>query len=66
MPRSTRQWAQRKLEYASGNLETAIGHLEEIEKLYRPQHPEIADDILLLQHIIAESHTLTAKIRSSF
>jgi len=46
MPRNTREWAQRKIDMACGNLETMQGHLREYIDTYADEHPELATPAL--------------------
>lgn len=41
MPRSTRQWAQRKLDEARNNLDWSATHLKAVYDVYTKDHPEI-------------------------
>ncbi len=45
MPRNTREWAHRKLDMVTGNLETGQCHCLEIIDKYIDQHPEIASPL---------------------
>ena len=40
MPRSTREWIKRKIEYAAHDIEVAQNHLVEAGQLYKDSHPE--------------------------
>lgn len=42
MPRNTREWAQRKIDSASNNIDWAGKHINEVMEVYKEQHPEIA------------------------
>lgn len=42
MPRTTREWARRKLDMAVNNLEWVDRHLLEVIDVYLEAHPEIA------------------------
>ena len=55
MPHNTRGWAKRKILMASGNLDIAGQHLEEVRLVYEKQHPEISVSITRLQEIIANT-----------
>ena len=46
MPRSTREWAKRKLGEAVQSLDWAVYHLCEVGKRYDELHPEISNPIL--------------------
>ncbi len=66
MPRSTREWAQRKLEESNGNLDWAIGHLGEVAERYEEAHPEISGPIMEIIAVIVELQNATIKIRGTF
>ncbi len=51
MPRSTREWAIRKMDMSEGNLNWAISHLVEVCETYADDHPEIA--VPMLEYINA-------------
>lgn len=42
MPRTTREWARRKLDMALNNLDWVDRHLLEVVDVYLEAHPEIA------------------------
>lgn len=66
MPRNTREWAHRKLDQVNGNLDWALYHLEEIDKVYREQHPEIAEAVTLGQALIVQCQELLKKLAQTF
>ncbi len=66
MPRSTREWAQRKLEESNGNLDWAIGHLGEVAERYEEAHSEISGPIMEIIAVIVELQNATIKIRGTF
>jgi len=47
MPRSTREWALRKLDSSYNNIKWCQQHLMEVCDRYLDQHPEISKDLLL-------------------
>lgn len=66
MPRSTREWALRKLKEAIDNLSWSGYHINEVAEKYQDAHPEIAEplgDILTALSMLMETIT---KIRGSF
>ena len=66
MPRSTREWAKRKLAEAVQSLDWTVYHLAEVGKRYDEQHPEISDP--LLEGVLAceELQKYIEKIASTF
>jgi len=46
MPRSTREWALRKLSASQNNIDWCIKHLAEVTTKYSDAHPKIADSLL--------------------
>ena len=66
MPRSTREWAQRKLEEAIGNIEWAKQHLAEVGEKYDEQHPEVSGPILVTLETLLKVVEFIGKIRESF
>lgn len=66
MPRSTREWALRKIEMAEGNLETAIAHLEEVRERYAKPQPLIADHLQQMQFASLEVRNTLERLRGSF
>lgn len=66
MPRSTREWALRKLTEAHENLNWCGFHLNEVYQKYNPTHPEIGqpiEDIMTVVNMLMEG---IVKIRKSF
>jgi len=63
MPRTTREWAMRKLEMAAKNLETARGHIAEVIEKYVDQQPGIASNMITLFDMIQMQEELIRKIR---
>jgi len=52
MPRTTREWAKRKLTQVQGNIEWAGAHLKEVTDVYDEQHPEITEPIKILNELL--------------
>ena len=63
MPRNTRQWARRKIEMATNNLDTAGQHLFTVAEIYRKAHPEISDTIELCLESLTLNIQLIDKLR---
>ena len=66
MPRNTREWAHRKLKEGQGNLNWTLFHLNEVEEKYRPQHPEIADQIIQIMELVSITDTAITELGKSF
>ncbi|MBA7702417.1 hypothetical protein ES703_111184 [subsurface metagenome] len=64
MPRSTREWAQRKLDAASNNIKWSQQHLREVCERYLDQHPEISTDLLLTIEISTQLQNAITYTRS--
>lgn len=65
MPRTTRQWAQRKLEESMNNLDWAATHLKHMADVYQPMHPEISEALTTIIDLLAEAHNAVHTIRRS-
>ena len=66
MPRSTREWAHRKIDEAIQNLNWAGTHTNEVSERYRTDHPEISNNLDHVLSILAMSQDLLKKIGGSF
>lgn len=66
MPRSTREWALRKLKEAIDNIVWCGYHLDEVAQKYEEQHPEIATPLWELTVVLEEIIRSITKIRGSF
>ena len=45
MPKSTRDWAQRELRAAVGNIEWALDKLAKVVHTYHADHPEVSEPL---------------------
>lgn len=63
MPRNTREWAMRKVDMASGNLEVSRRHLTEVIETYIDPHPEVAHPLVVAFEAIQEIEALLRKAR---
>lgn len=52
MPRSTREWALRKLKASTENLNWCQKHLLEVSDTYAEQHPDISIDIIMCAEMV--------------
>jgi len=66
MPRSTREWAKRKLGEAVQSLDWAVYHLCEVGQRYEQQHPEISDPLLDIVTACEELKQYIRKVDQSF
>ena len=66
MPRNTREWALRELQYAVNNLDWTVTHLASVAKTYEELHPEISTPLLEVIVICKELQNMILKIRGSF
>lgn len=64
MPRSTREWALRKLDSANNNIKWSQQHLREVCERYLDQHPEISKDLLLVIEISMQLQNAIRHVRS--
>ncbi len=66
MPRSTREWAHRKIDMAIGNLETVVAHLEEVREVYEVPHSDIAEHLQQMQFASMVVRDALDKIKGAF
>jgi len=66
MPKTTREWAKRKLVSASNNIDWCGTHIGEVIVKYAPEHPEIAAPLKQIQLILAELQISLDKTEASF
>ncbi|MBA7579843.1 hypothetical protein ES708_21721 [subsurface metagenome] len=66
MPRSTREWAKRKLGEAVQSLDWAVYHLGEVGQRYEEQHPEVSDPLLEIILACEAIKTYIDKVNASF
>lgn len=66
MPRNTREWAHRKISQVDNNLSWGLMHLEDVDKVYKDQHPEISEVIIIAQTMIVQTQDLLKKLVQSF
>ena len=66
MPRSTREWAQRKLEMVKGNMETSLLHIEEVREHYVKDHPSLALHMDNLQILLVGIDECVDKLKIKF
>lgn len=64
MPRSTREWALRKLDAACNNIDWADKHLLEVIEKYLELHPEIAVPLEAITQLTESVKTLIQEVRS--
>lgn len=66
MPRTTREWSQRKLDMAIGNLDNAGRHLHEVDDTYRVHHPEISNQLEAAKSAILSTIDFLDRLKSSY
>lgn len=66
MPRSTREWARRKIDNANNNINWAGRHLQEVIETYKRQHPEISDPIIECQKMMLYVTQILDRVKSNF
>lgn len=66
MPRTTREWAHRKLAEAENNLQWAQRHMCEVGERYDDMHPEISEPLLQIIGTLEEVSKAIGRIRTSF
>ncbi len=66
MPRSTREWAKRKIDEAINNMNWAGTHINEVSERYQADHLEISSNLNHVLTILAMAQDLIKKIGGSF
>lgn len=66
MPRSTREWAKRKIDEALNNINWAGTHINEVSERYAEEHKEISDPLNNVLSALALTQDLLKKIGGSF
>lgn len=66
MPRSTREWARRKLAESTQSVNWAGYHLSQVIEVYQKDHPEISDPLLVMSEILSQLIQTIEKVRGSF
>ena len=66
MPRSTREWARRKLEESVQNIDWAGSHIYGVVEKYQELHPEVSEPLKAVLKIFEECQNMITLIRSSF
>ena len=66
MPRSTREWAKRKLDESVQNIDWAGTHINEVIERYKAEHPEVSDPLSNCQDMLVMVQDVIKKVRSSF
>jgi len=65
MPRSTREWALRKLLASQNNIDWCMKHVAEVGTTYAKQHPEISENLLTCYNLAETLKKGIAKVRST-
>jgi hypothetical protein len=66
MPRTTREWAIRKVKFAAGNMEKASTHLDEVGATYAEQHPEISLQVAKCMEVISSMYDMLVALQGEF
>jgi len=66
MPRSTREWAKRELEYSVKNIDWAGTHVFQVSETYKKEHPEVSEPLQIALQGLEDIQSLIAKVRTSF
>ena len=66
MPRSTREWAKRKIDESLNNINWAGTHINEVSDRYAAEHKEISQPLNNVLELLAMSQDLLKKIGGSF
>ncbi len=66
MPRSTREWARRKLQESFDNINWSGTHIHEVNLRYEKDHPEITDRLKDVLTILEIAQSAIMKVRGSF
>ena len=66
MPRSTREWAKRKLQQAKNNIDWSGYHIVEVAEKYKDAHPEIAGPLYNVAGMLLAVQKIIDNIEKSF
>lgn len=66
MPRSTREWAHRKIQQAEDNIDWAGFHITEVATTYEKDHKEVSDPLFAAAGGLLEVKEYLAKLRGTF
>ena len=66
MPRSTREWAKRKIDESINNMDWAGTHINKVSERYQADHPEISNNLNHVLTILVMAQDLIKKIGGSF
>ena len=66
MPRSTREWAKRKLTESIQNIDWCGTHLNEVAERYEADHPEVSQPLKDIMDILQMAQEVIGKVRLSF
>lgn len=61
-----RRKAQRQIDSAVGNIDTAMSHLMVVRNGYQADHPDIADSVNTVMLCLLKVQELTESLRKSF
>jgi hypothetical protein len=66
MSTNTRQWSQRQLQFAIGNINEAGDKLQRIKEIYYPNHQDIGNGLQSIQEVLIEVIREIEVIKRSF
>lgn len=64
MPRTTREWAKRKLKEANNNLDWIWTHLSAVIEVYDKEHPELTQGLKIVPEILTAVQDIISKTDS--
>ncbi len=66
MPRSTREWAKRKIDEAIQNINWCGTHIHEVVERYKKEHPEVSNPLVSSLEMLEMIQDLLKKVGGSF
>lgn len=66
MPRSTREWAKRKIAEAEQSINWTGYHISQVVSRYEAEHPEVSEPLRELLAALEMVQTTLAKVKVSF
>lgn len=66
MPKSTREWAKRKIDEAIQNINWSGTHVNAVVERYEEQHKEVSDPLRSVLELLVMAQDLLKKVGGSF
>jgi len=66
MPKSTREWAKRKIDEAIQNINWSGTHVNAVIERYETEHKEISDPLVNILELLVMAQDLLKKVGGSF